>query len=204
MVGWRYVSRGCGVQSVMIGGTSETLLLFAGSWDMMEVSCPLATHLYSSCTDDSSLTPSYTAPVSLQNHIVLSNDSLFYHLDNFDCIGNETALFECKYGEVGVHNCYVRRQEAGVMCNSKIQLLNFCSLIYSYMIIATFIPECNETDVRLVDGTTEYDGRVEICLHGLWGSVYGYKWDDRDAKVVCLQLGYNGCKFKITILYQSA
>ena len=29
--------------------------------------------------------------------------------------------------------------------------------------------ECNETDIRLVDGQTVYDGRVEICLEGIWG-----------------------------------
>ena len=52
--------------------------------------------------------------------------------------------------------------------------------------------ECNKTDVRLIDGRSIYDGKVEICLKGVWGSVCGDKWDYRDATVVCRQLGYNG------------
>ena len=54
--------------------------------------------------------------------------------------------------------------------------------------------ECNETDVRLVDGVTPDEGRVEICLGGLWGSVCDNNWDFREARVVCQQLGYNGSK----------
>ena len=57
------------------------------------------------------------------------------------------------------------------------------------------IPEqgCSEGEVRLVDGRTEKDGRVEICLNGFWGSVCDVNWDERDARVVCRQLGFNGC-----------
>ena len=60
------------------------------------------------------------------------------------------------------------------------------------VIIATLDLECNETDVRLIDGLTPHDGRVEICLSGLWGSVCNYLWDARHAQVVCRQLGYDG------------
>ena len=55
-------------------------------------------------------------------------------------------------------------------------------------------PECSNTDVRLIDGDTPDEGRVEICRDGFWGSVCSNNWDERDATVVCRQLGYDGCE----------
>ena len=44
--------------------------------------------------------------------------------------------------------------------------------------------------MRLQDGTDISNGRVEVCQNGIWGSVCSYTWDDKDASVVCNQLGY--------------
>lgn len=62
------------------------------------------------------------------------------------------------------------------------------------MLIIIVAPHCNEADVRLIDGLTSHDGRVEICLHGVWGSVCDDFWDVRDARVVCRQMGYDECE----------
>ena len=53
--------------------------------------------------------------------------------------------------------------------------------------------DCNDGEVRLVDGRDEREGRVEICQGGIWGAVTGrlFSWSHREAAVVCLQLGYN-------------
>ena len=81
------------------------------------------------------------------------------------CTGNESSLLECAFTN-STESCN-HGMDASVICGDA---------------------ECSDREVRLVGGLRDEEGRVEVCLNGVWGTVCDDAWDKNDAFVVCNQL----------------
>ena len=65
--------------------------------------------------------------------------------------------------------------------------------------ICVTLADCDEGDVRLLDGTDDSNGRVEVCQDGMWTPVCSNQYDHNIATVVCRQLGYNSTEGTFTV-----
>eukprot|EP00057_Strongylocentrotus_purpuratus_P022278 XP_011676752.1 PREDICTED: deleted in malignant brain tumors 1 protein-like [Strongylocentrotus purpuratus] len=83
-------------------------------------------------------------------------------LEGVRCRGREDHLAECLHAGFGSNVCD-HEKDAGVICYS---------------------------NVRLVGGSSDAEGRVEVQHMGVWGTICHDQWDILDATVVCRMLGF--------------
>ena len=65
------------------------------------------------------------------------------------------------------------------------------SMPHKCIFLAIATHSCTNGTLRLVDGSLESAGTVEVCINGVWGRVCNFLLGDRFARVVCRQLGYS-------------
>ena len=160
----------------------------------------------------SSITINSGAVAFTRSHFGGGTGGIF--LDNLGCLGNESRLLDCTHPAIGFHNCK-HNADAGVRCQgtqfgywtSLLSKSYISNLLLGSTTITHEIHICPTTtapqpshlpsipclafSIRLVNGTDEREGRVEVCFDSRWGTVCDHGWDVQDAAVVCRQLGFS-------------
>ena len=65
-----------------------------------------------------------------------------------------------------------------------------CIIITAYSIESAEQSNCTDGEVRLVNGSSPHEGRVEVCVYKAWGTICLNGWGSSDGNVVCNQLGH--------------
>ncbi|KAL9964706.1 hypothetical protein ACROYT_G028382 [Oculina patagonica] len=113
-------------------------------------------------------------------------------LDDVNCNGNESSLSECSHNGWLVHNCD-HLEDAGVLCSDSPRPVNQTE--------STVVNDTNKpagppsVQVRLVNGSSDRQGRVEVFYNGEWGTVCNDDFDKRDAEVICRMMGFPGAVY---------
>lgn len=105
-------------------------------------------------------------------------------LDDLRCTGNESTLAACRHSGWGHTNCG-HHEDASVICSYAIP-----NRTWVPPPVTTTKSSIGQMNLRLVGSENWNEGRVEIRINDIWGTVCDDAWDDRDATVICMMLGY--------------
>ncbi|XP_034608774.1 scavenger receptor cysteine-rich domain-containing group B protein [Trachemys scripta elegans] len=135
-------------------------------------------------------------------------------LDNVNCEGSEPRLSACYSLGWGIHNCG-HHEDAGVICtglrvSTVAPFTTLAARVYGESFTATATvtdagdqpsPETEvitaallaagkrSGSIRLANGNSSCQGRVEVLYRGTWGTVCDDDWSFTNAQVVCRQMG---------------
>ncbi|XP_072894943.1 scavenger receptor cysteine-rich type 1 protein M130-like [Hemitrygon akajei] len=97
-----------------------------------------------------------------KTHVYCGRRSLPVWLDEMRCSGNETFLWECPSAPWGEHDCS-QKEAVTLTCSEHKKL-------------------------RLQNGGSRCEGRIEVWYNGTWGTVCSTDLDAKSADVICKQM----------------
>ena len=104
---------------------------------------------------------------------------------NLRCSGCESNIRACSKNTYPNTYCS-RGSVAGVRCHHGMQ-----HTVHTECSYTSSSTGCTDGEVRLVGGSNETEGTVEVCHNKTWGMVSGLGWGEEDARVTCRQLQFS-------------
>ncbi len=118
------------------------------------------------------------------------------YLSAVNCRGTEESLDDCSTSDPIGHNYCVHSIDAGVICFGK-YLANYVTslLILLLLLLLLLLLDPNNTctngDLRLVDGETANEGRLQVCFRNHWGTICDDDFGATEASLVCRTLNFS-------------
>lgn len=144
------------------------------------------------------------------NAALMNNGNPVFIMDEVRCSGNESSLQECAFSGWGVHDCN-GEEVVGVVCKTPVMtcpndywLCDTSSECVPVGFLCDNVADCADgsdessthcnapLEMRLVDGPSKSEGRVEVKYRGIWGTICDDDFGLREARVICRQSGFNG------------
>ena len=110
------------------------------------------------------------------------------HLTFIKCSGLEYDVTDCETKNDSSHSL-----DVGVKCQPG--MLSYCNFLnHCTCLLCSIIADeaYRQGDIRLVGGSYNWEGRVEIYWSGTWGAISDSSWTAAEASVVCRQLQHSG------------
>ena len=175
-----------GVVEICRGGQYVTIC--ADYWNNSDASVACQQLGYSqygkgngSCDDDDILNISInaTGAITVASGGVLGGTiNLTTSIRSLACVGNETSLSACPVG-TGAATCSLA---ASVVCQQR---------------DVAMAGKCTQGDIRLVNGTSQISGRLEVCMNNAWGTMCSEQVTSTEAGVVCRQLNASNLNIRV-------
>nr|CAH7761024.1 unnamed protein product [Callosobruchus chinensis] len=140
---------------------------------------------------------------------VKENNTL-YMMDDLKCFGNENSLLDCNFAGWGIHDCQ-DLEIVGVVCKTPEEKCGKgfwkCATTSECVPLKFMCDDLNDCsddsdedsqyceappEIRLVNGSSSHEGRLEVSHYGIWGTICDDDFNEDAAKFVCKRLGYKG------------